>query len=209
MRLYVVIRNLRNKLVYGMNAPRHSQRIYAKVSEQTPFLPPKAQPYPVRPHRLSGLIVGGDWGNKTTSIYTCPKVKFSLMHWQQGIPWADTGCFEYLLEIIRQRGRVDGLRNLSEIRARYDKLDEIFEQVKQDGRLRNAQELGKARGKHLENSGVLIHLNSQGEPVFGGSGCHRIAMAISLGIEEIPAKLGMVHSEYIPVWLAEQENINN
>ncbi|WP_028575696.1 hypothetical protein [Desulfonatronovibrio hydrogenovorans] len=200
MRLYVILRNLRNKLIYGINAPRHSQRIYAKVSEQIPFLPPEAQPYAVRPHRLSGLIVGGDWDNKTASIYTCPKVKFSLMHWQQGIPWAETGCFEYLLEIIRQRGRVDGLRTLDDIKARYYRLDQVYKQVKNEGKLRNASELGRARKKNLENSGILIHLDRQGNPIFGGSGCHRIAMAISLGIQIIPAKLGLVHADYLSEW---------
>jgi len=190
-------------MLYGKDAPRHSQRIYVRVSEKTPYLPPEATPHPNQLRRLSGMIIGGDWDLQTKALLSCPRVHYCFLHWKEGLAWKDTGCYEYLLGIIHNRGRIDGLRSLDDIKIRYCRLDELYKKVKKDGRLLNAHELGKARGRNLENKGILIHIGRKGEPIFGGSGCHRIAMAISLGIQKIPAKLGMVHIEYIPKWLAQ------
>jgi hypothetical protein len=203
MRLYVSTRNVFNRISYGRYAPRHSQRIYVNVSAKTPYLPPESQPYAVKPHKLSGMVIGGEWDLQAKPITDCLKVKFCLLHWIDGLAWKDTGCFEYLLDIIRQRGRVDGLRSLNDIESRYARLDQIYEEVQKDGRLLNAHELGNAKGRNLENSGILIHLGRNGEPIFGGAGCHRIAMAISLNIDIIPAKVGMIHAKYIHQWLLE------
>lgn len=201
MRLYAVLRNVKNRVAYGAFAPKHSQRIYVNISGCTHYLPPEARPYAYMPRRLSGLVLGGDWDLRLEPIDKCPKVRFCLLHWQQGVPWEETGCFEYSLDMIGREGVFDGMRTLDDVKARYKRLDEIYEQVKKERRLRNASELGVARGRNREGHGITIHLDRTGKPVFGESGCHRMAMAVSLGLETIPAKIGIVHADYMPGWM--------
>ncbi|MDQ3822499.1 MAG: hypothetical protein M3321_04580, partial [Actinomycetota bacterium] len=37
-----------------------------------------------------------------------PHVRFALAHWRDGLPWEETGAYEYMLEQIARRGRQDG-----------------------------------------------------------------------------------------------------
>jgi len=206
MRLYAVLRNIKNRLAYGRHAPWHSQRIYVDATRCTHHLPPGERPYSYMPRRLSGIVVGGDWDRRVKPIDQSPKVGFCLLHWRSGISWEETGCYEYSMAIIEKEGVLDGMRSLDEVKERYIRLDEIFERVKKERRLLNASELGTARGKNREDHGIMIHLDRKGNPVFGDSGCHRMAMAVVLGLTCIPAKVGIVHEEFIPGWIERIKN---
>ena len=68
-----------------------------------------------------------------------PKVKFSIDHWVNGIPWAETGVYDYMLMRIKERKLkgemgIDECENMQDIIKRYETLDLIFEQVKREGR---------------------------------------------------------------------------
>lgn len=50
-------------------------------------------------------------------------------------------------------------------------------------------------GQNRELGGIEIHIGPEGEPIFGDSGNHRLAMALVLGLPRIPAMLGFVHED--------------
>ncbi len=128
-----------------------------------------------------------------------PTIKKCLMHWIDGVSWQDTGIYDELMSKISQYGSFDGCKNKHDVRIRYNRLDELFYQVKEEQRLKPQQELsGKA---FREEGGILIHLGPGAEPYFGGNGNHRMAIVMAAGLDIMPAQLGAIYHDalgYLP-----------
>lgn len=149
---------------------------------------------------VSGHVVPGDWDLDTRPIEAVKHIAMALSHWRDGVPWADTGAYENMLELVEARGGVhQGAHDLGGVVRRYEKLDETFDLVRREGRLRTRKEL---TGKGIrEHGGVLMHLGRDAQPIYNGwTGCHRIAMALALDLPVIPAMIGAVHPGALPTW---------
>lgn len=144
--------------------------------------------------RESGTVQSGDWDLAAIDIDCNRWVAACIAHWRDGIPWDETGIIRHDTHLAETRG-YNRCRNRKDVIARYELLDEIFERVKAEGRLRTAYELGVSRREDRERDGVCVHFGRHGEPIFGGFGNHRLGMALTLGLTRIPACLGVVHVE--------------
>jgi hypothetical protein len=122
-------------------------------------------------------------------------VRFALAHWRDGLRWEETGAFEYMLDQISRHGRQDGCHDLLDVRRRYERLDELFETVRRERRLRTRSELDP--NVRDEDHGILIHIGPDGEPAIGDSGKHRMTIAKLLGLTIVPARIGYVHRDAI------------
>jgi hypothetical protein len=122
----------------------------------------------------------------------------ALMHWELGLSWRDAGAYDYMMGRIAQSGELDGCRTLTDVVKRYDRLDELFEQVQREGRLRAVPEVRP--NTFREQGGVYMHIGRNNSPIFGTGGCHRLAIAKVLDLEEIPTQLGVVHPEALRIW---------
>ena len=120
------------------------------------------------------------------------------MHWQENIPWAETGIYEYMLLEINRKGSVDGCCSLEDIILRYEKLDKIFEGVKAAKALKTQKELNPLAFN--ECGGILFHIDRNNKPIYGAGGVHRFSMAKILGLKEIPAQLGLIHPDALKDW---------
>lgn len=121
-------------------------------------------------------------------------VKFSccIAHWGSGVAWEATGIYDHLMQKIAATGRPQsGCRNIAEVRARYARLDTVFDVVRREGHLRGQRQL-KPRLRR-EYDGIEIHIGPDAEPIFGDRGNHRLAMAKVLELRTVPAMLGFVH----------------
>ena len=120
------------------------------------------------------------------------------LRWEGGASWEETEAYDQMLRLITQTGKsVDGCRSLDEVVRRYERLDAVFEQVREDRRLRSRSELPLPDRGFREVGGVYVHLGRSGQPIFGGGGFHRLAIARVLELPEIPAQLGVVHEELL------------
>ncbi len=147
--------------------------------------------------RVTGTIRDGDWDRRAVSLTSNIKIQSCIAHWRDGVSWEDTGVFAYLLGLIQTRGRpVDGCLTLEDLKARYDRLDALFETVKARGKLDSAHERLTC-SRAIEPDGVMVHVGRNGEAIFGTAGHHRLAMSQVLGLKRIPAMLGAVHPEAI------------
>jgi hypothetical protein len=121
-----------------------------------------------------------------------PKMGISRLHWEQGLSWEETGAYEHVLARVAASGRpFDGCRDARDVVRRYTALDEVYDTVRAEGRLRCRDELGP--GGYRERGGIYVHVDRDGNPIFGGGGTHRLAMALILGLRRVPAQLGVVH----------------
>ena len=140
-----------------------------------------------KPGQHHGAIMRGDWDLRTYPITGNPLVRMALAHWEDGVGWEDTGAVAYQLERIRLYGShaADGLWQREDILRRYDRLDQLFELTARAGEFppeANAED------------GIYIHLDRQGQAVFGQRGVHRFVIATVLGHEQVTAQLGVVHA---------------
>jgi hypothetical protein len=174
-----------NIIRFGTTAPRPNERVWIDPSEVRYAL----GGLPVR----SGYVV-----DRWPPVDPVPfdehvHVRFALAHWRDGVSWENTGAFEYMLEQISRRGRQDGCHDLAEVERRYERLDELFETVRRERRLRTRSELDP--GVRDEDGGILIHIGPDGEPAIGDSGKHRMAIAKLVGLTVVPARIGYVHRD--------------
>lgn len=187
------VRDTRSLWLHGIHAPLWCQRVWFTPAECERFIKSGNR-------NRSGEVVGGDWDTESRSVEEIPLMKVCRLHWEHGVPWDETGHFETYEEKLRRIPSVDGCRTMDDVRARYRELDQIFVQTQREGRLLTRAELpGRS---FREKGGIYLHIGRTGEPVFGGAGYHRFAIARILDLERVPAQLGMVHPEALATWKA-------
>jgi hypothetical protein len=188
--------DLANAVRHGRAGPRFAERLWVRPDEVTLVVAGRAGAH-------SGTVARGDWDLAAAPINTMPKYAACMDHWLNGTPWSDTGIYEIVLRLIAERGRrVDGCLTRQDVIERYRRLDEVFEQVRADGRLRTGAELNgrSERGRCREDHGVLIHIGRSGTPIHGRGGTHRLAIAVAVGLPVIPARIGLLHPGALRTW---------
>ena len=184
---------IKNKIRYGFDCPDFGELIFIDPREVDTYLISNNL------RAKSGLVVKGNWDLKPqVPLQNIPRFKFCKMHWQDNKPWSETGIYDYMLSEIERKGSVDGCYNWEDIIFRYQKLDEIFENVKATQTLKTRRELDPQ--SFNESGGILFHIDRNNKPIYGGGGVHRFSMAKILELKEIPAQLGLLHPKAIKEW---------
>jgi hypothetical protein len=178
-----------NVLRFGREAPRPHERIWIDPSAVECAL----DGLPV----LSGHVVDRWPPAEPAPFEDHVHVRLALAHWRDGVPWEETGAYEYMLRQIAVRGRQDGCHDLGDVKRRYERLDALYETVRREGRLRTRPELDPA--VHNEDGGIFVHIGPGGEPAIGDGGKHRLLIARLLGVAVVPARLGYIHRDALPL----------
>ncbi|MEX2376358.1 MAG: hypothetical protein WD942_12370 [Dehalococcoidia bacterium] len=176
-------------LRYGPSAPRHAETIWICPNSIVNVIAKAI------PRKESGRVWRGDWDLNIAPIDEMPKVAMCYRHWRDGLSWEEVGAYDLMMGLIARLGRADGCASLDDVKARYDRLDQLFDTAAKERRLRQVHEVEP--GRLRETGGVLFHVARDG-PIFGRGGAHRLAIARILELPIIPAKLGVVHVEAIP-----------
>jgi hypothetical protein len=187
-------RSISNKILYGSDGPEFAELIFINPKEVKEYSFAWKQ-------KDSGKIAGGDWDEEPNLIKIKSRFKYQacMQRWSKNIPWSDTGIYDFMSDFIKQRRRaVDKCSSMEEILLRYEKLDELFEEVKQARAFKTQKELNP--NSFNEEGGVFIHIGRNNQPIFGGGGIHRLAIAKVLKLEAIPAQLGVVHPLALKTW---------
>lgn len=187
------LRDLIQFLKYGKNAPRFMERIWIDPRDCRWILPGRRLQKTVpcnHPREVSGLVVK-DWPESgLMPLKKSPKLNFCIQRWVEGKKWEETGAYEYTKNIIDQKGKFDNCRTHNDIIERYERLDQIFKEIKREEGFKSTDELTDTAFR--ESKGVLFHLGPDGEIFFGNSGNHRVAISLILGYK-LPAMIGCVH----------------
>ena len=185
---------------YGRSAPRFRELCYLKPSRRLFGLRRKT----VRLEESSSVL-GGCWDMDQVNVTDLPAIRQCLLHWVEGLSWEQSGAFGRMLEELKLHGEVDGCRTFEDVVARYRRLDAVYAHAKATGRLRTSAERSDASHRQREHGGIVFHFDRHGLPVFGGYGQHRLAIAIALNLELIPAQVGVVHKCGVRNWRANTE----
>ena len=182
-------RRIANRVRFGSGAPRPNERIW---------IDPSTVRHALGGFRVRSAAVVDRWPPaEPVPFEEHIHVRHALAHWRDGLRWDQTGAYEYMLEQIRKRGHQDGCYDLADVERRYDRLDELFETVRREGRLRTRTDLDpRVRD---EDGGILVHIGPDGEPAVGDGGKHRLTIARLLGLAVVPARIGFVHRDALPL----------
>lgn len=156
----------------------------------------RASPFVPRRHCV-GKIMPRGWQPNIGPIEHSTKISRCLQHWRDGVTWEETGIYDHMMHRINEsRSRqFDGCRTIEDVRARYLRLDRIYRKVAAERALDPNPE--GTPDFHMQ-WGIIVHLGPGGVPLFGGGGCHRMAMAIALDLDHVPALLGYTHRSAAP-----------
>ena len=177
--------DLRNRALYGPDAPRYGDRI---------LIDPRLVKGVMMPRRLflSGQVVESFPPVEEARIIPLrehPKIGACLEHWEKGVPWSQT---KYLSSIIAAgKGKYGGTPE--RVDAHWSQYDRMLDVVKREGRLRRRAQI--YRRNFREQRGILVHIDKDGSLYQGNSGNRRFAIALVAGLPVIPAQVGCVHVE--------------
>jgi len=143
------------------------------------------------PKHMSGKVVDGDWDLHRRKIKHHPKFKYCVARFVEGVDWERAGAYAHMQTLIGKYKTHDECSNLDDVVARYKRLDRLFDQAKADRKLKTQKEL--RRFAFREYGGIYIHIDRNGDPLFGKGGWHRLMIAKILGLKAIPAQVGIVH----------------
>ena len=119
-----------------------------------------------------------------------PAVHNTIQMISDGFTWENTDEEERLLKILKMNGKVDGCRNITEIRERLRKQIELAKYIqKEDFQTHNNLFSVPFR--------LQIAIGADGEIIKIGDGQHRLGTAIAFGIDKIPATLMAIHAKFI------------
>ncbi len=201
-----------NRRRYGRGAPRYAARIYVNPAEIGRYVRKRTtvEGELLKISELSGTVTEREFWHEAADLYSYPPIACGLRRFRDGLSWEDSGEVARMLAEIEAnpRGHVSDCRTREDVLSRCRALDEVFEQIRTEGELRESYRAPLVRREGIKGMlrrrlhrmapsrewhGVLVHLGQDGELIFGGEGDHRLAMALSLGLTTIPAKVGLVH----------------
>jgi hypothetical protein len=184
---YAAAHDATQRLRYGAQAPRVAELLWVRSTEVT--------------HRLdesvdfafsrSGRTVQSWPEDMVRPVFGDTRSSAMMRRFSERLSWDDSGYIDVVLGRIAAGIYDQGDRTLDDIRARCARLDALFERIGIEGRLRTQSELRS--GAFRELGGVQISISPEGKPTKTGGGNHRLAIAAALGIDTIPAMLGVVH----------------
>ena len=185
------LRDQWNRLLFGAAAPKSDECVFIKPSDVTRIYRRQKGAYFKRRH--SGQIRSGDWDLSTRPLSENPKYQACLAHFKDGKPWQETGVYQLMLDRIKQNGIFDGCKSLASVRARYEDMDRLYEDLQSTRTIQSMSERDEYFRR--EHGGVYVHIDRHGLPILAGNGNHRMAISKILDLPWIPAQLGVIHAQ--------------
>jgi len=183
------LRSAANIIRFGKDAPL--AKTVLNVDPNTLFdrYFPTANKGIVLGSRFSGTIIDGDWDLAVRRFDVSAKYRACHAHFVGGKSWAETGIIERLEKLIRERGHFDQCYSTSDLIARYERLDRLWEIINQ------TKTLPKTSQTPLKF--IMAHVTRDAKLLFGNQGYHRLAMAQLAGLPTIPVVLGITHRDAV------------
>ncbi|NVO24874.1 hypothetical protein HJ536_16075 [Donghicola sp. B5-SW-15] len=190
------LRDLKNRTHFGEAAPLSDECIYIDpraITHRYVAHPRKGAPNFRRTD--SGRIMTGDWDRSTAPLTLNIKDEAIRQHFLMGVPWEQTALFAKLSRDIAEKGIADDCHSVDDLRARYERMDRLFEEAARTRSLRPRNALPDYFRR--EHGGIFVHIDRDGRAIRSGGGMHRFAIARLLGLTEVPAQIGVVHFDAV------------
>lgn len=118
-----------------------------------------------------------------------------VQHFKHGVPWEETEWYAWIMDNLHKN--IDNYETREAVHERLSFLDDLYADIRQNG-YKTSRELGnipKHCGKHPGLCEVLINIGRDGAYILE-DGKHRFMIAKILGIDHIPARIFVRHTEW-------------
>lgn len=194
----IKLRYLYNRCKYGPSVADPFKIIHIDPSTITHTTDEFAMFYDV------GTIQGGDWDKRVEPVENNFKYEAVWEHFENNVPWEDTGLFSEYSSILQEDGQADSYTSISELKDRYEKIDAIFEDIRSNG-FKSPSEINSGDiSKKEQYDYPAVHITREGEIVFA-DGWHRFTIARVLELDEIPVRIIARHK----IWQSIREKFYN
>lgn len=175
----------KNRLIYGIKGYQAIAQPYKVIYVD----PQKIQRYSSQFGKWEsvGKIAPGEWDKTAKPLTEMKKYQAVKKRFSHGKTWEETGIFEYLLNKKESSGTIDGCQNKAELEERYQKIDNLYENIKRKG---------YDESQHGRYDYIAVHIGRNGDLIFAGSGNHRLAISKILDLEEIPVWVRARHAKW-------------
>ena len=122
----------------GPEAPRSDELIWIRTEEVTDWYKPDPENGAPRfRRRHSGLVAQGDWDLSRRPFGDHIKLNSIRDHFENGVPWEKTQLFDWMMQQLAEKGRIDSCTSKEDLVARYQRLDRIFDEAQATGTMVN------------------------------------------------------------------------
>lgn len=191
-RIRYYVKDFQNISRYGLSAPLFKERIWVDPRKIEYMIEREEVKRVSGLHRnkASGVVI--DWQDvkHIKPITEEFRIQYCYGHWKDGKSWEELGVIDHM-----SKSKKYGSWPRKKIKARFEMLDNAFQETKRDGRLKTRKEIDSKNFR--ESDGILVHIGKNGQPIFGGNGFHRLAISKVLELEKIPACIGLVDKDAI------------
>lgn len=118
--------------------------------------------------------------------------KSSVQHFERGVPWKDTEFYEWLVDNLSED--IYRYNTKEEIRNRLSYIDKLYSDMCDYG-YKSQQDLQSNVLKPPGYDEVLVNIGRDGRYILD-DGRHRVTLAKIIGIEEIPVRVFVRHSDW-------------
>lgn len=181
-------RTVHNRLRYGPNGPASDMRLRVHPNEVSERYYVSGNQSRIIPHWWTGIVLAGDWDLARRPVEKSAKFGSCRTHFLQGRPWVQTAAWPYGLKRIAKLGKYDACTNEAELAARYARLDDLWDKTKAAGALPPALHV-----QTTARTGILVHIDRDGNLLFGNQGFHRLSIAKLANLSEIVVVVGVIH----------------
>jgi len=139
------------------------------------------------------FICGGSWSDTNFDICEVSPYSRALNHFKYGLSWEEVGEIDWMMLHIEKNGVQDGCKNYSDVLNRCSTLDDIFLEISKTRIMLPQYDIYPSNFRGLGGIGVALDKNSNF--VWVSQGLHRLAIAHSLSLPQIPVTLCLVHTD--------------
>lgn len=150
-----------------------------------------------------GEIRNGDWDRPSRKFEDRALFQALKSRYEGGKNWSDVKYVQQALDRVRSGNSTwNGCRSTQDVRQRCEKLDQLYETIRDHG-FQSQAELHDTEPKDLLLSGtfdrsrtdIAVHIARNGEFRFV-DGNHRLAMAKILDLDEVPVRVVIRHQQW-------------
>lgn len=196
------LRYYKNRLKYGKAAPNPFEIIYVDPEDieyykyRNDYYFVASDKHKFKKWKDAGKIKEGNWDKLETKIDEMPKYRAVKQHFEEGVSWEETRIYDHMLKMIEVNGSADGCTNRKDLEERYNRIDNLYENIKDSGYKRQS-EINKNRGWKAKLDEITVSIGRKGDFIFGdGGGWHRLSIAKILNLEEIPVRVLVRHKKW-------------
>src|SRR5690606_31994287 len=197
----VVIRRIIKRMIYFYywfrykNPPKPDKVLWVNTADIYYFTKGyEEREYLLMKRNFGSLILDTNlWDSKIDAeeeIANSEKYQAIRERFVDGIPWSESQLLRNRFEDRKKNsGGIKGFDTFEELAAYYTEYyDSLYENIKEKGMLPSL--------KNNDISPIYIDIDRDGNICYTLDGNHRLAMALILGIEEIPVRIRAIHKEW-------------